>query len=133
MCGLLLVCGLPACSAEDGDGDDGPTQSGLPPGMTAGAAGGLVPGMGGAGGSMPTATAGAGGAAGQALGGMGGGGQGAAGAAGIGGAGAGAGGAAGGMGTPMDGIIDPSAITLAAVGANQTIGLDWPRIAGATG
>ena len=37
------------------------------------------------------------------------------------------------MGTPMDGTVDPSAITLAAVGANQTIGLDWPRIAGATG
>jgi hypothetical protein len=50
-------------------------------------------------------------------------------------AGSGAAGMAGsvGAGAPMDGIVDRSAITLAAIGANHTIGLDWPRIAGATG
>ncbi len=39
----------------------------------------------------------------------------------------------GGTGPVDDGGIDPSKITLAAYGANATVGLEWPRVAGATG
>src|SRR6266540_2837622 len=42
-------------------------------------------------------------------------------------------GGVGGTGPVDDGGIDPSKITLAAYGANATVGLEWPRVAGATG
>jgi hypothetical protein len=45
---------------------------------------------------------------------------------------AGAGSGAAGSGPEMDGV-DPSQITLTTVAANRTVGLEWPRIAGATG
>lgn len=131
-CVALLASGLLACAAEDA----GPGSMGLPTAplaTTGGAGGAIVPGppaMGGLGAGGTAGSVGLGGAAGGALGGMGGDGLGMAGAAGAAGA-AGVAGAAG-MGAPMDGV-DPSAITLTAVAANQTVGLDWPRVAGATG
>jgi hypothetical protein len=47
----------------------------------------------------------------------------------VGGSGSGAGGTGGAAG----GGVDPSDVVLTALGANQTIGLDWSRVAGATG
>lgn len=125
-----LAGGLVACgAADDGGGDAAPIQPVAA--ATAGVAGGIVPATpnGGVGGSGLTGSAGSAGAAGAPLGGVGGDGLGMAGAAGM--APAGSGGAAG--GGPVMGGVDPSAITLTAVSANQTVGLDWPRIAGATG
>ncbi len=125
-----LASGLFACASDDGGSGTGAPQ---PPFQMSGGAGGALAGApsntaGLGAGGMAGGAAGLGGAGG-ALGGMGGDGVGVAGAAGMSGA---AGMGTAGTSPSMDGI-DPTAITLTTVGANQTVGLDWPRIAGATG
>jgi len=115
----LAIVGLCGCGGEDsGLRNGGPMP---PPAMMGGsgaiAGNGLPPGAGMGAGVGPVA--GAGGAAGNA-----------------GGAGAGAAGMAGAAGAGMAGGASPgdlSDVTLEAIGANGTVGLDWTRVAGATG
>jgi len=117
----LAIVGLCGCGAEDPDspnggpgsppaimgGGGGVAGNALPPGAGIGAAGGAA--TGGTAGNAVNAGSGAAGAAG---------GSGATGAAGM-----------GGSASPGD----LSNVMLEAIGANGTVGLDWTRVAGATG
>lgn len=123
-------CVLGGCSADMADEQGGPNSI-MPPVGSAGmsAAGAMVPTapvsppMAGAGAAGIGGTSGAAGTSGMAGAGAGAGMSGAAGSAGVG---------AAGSGGAMQGV-DPAAITLSAIAANGTIGLEWPRVSGATG
>ena len=104
-----------ACSASDG-ASSRPPPEGSGGGGAGGAAGstGGGSGIGGSGGSSGSPDGGTGGSA--ATGGS-----------------SGTGGSGGSGGNVDDGGVDPSKIVLSVVPANTTIGLEWPRVAGATG
>ncbi len=120
---LVASCSAVACSGGDGGGSGRPDGSGgVPPGAGGSNAGGSAAGAPPAGGGsvgQPDAGPGSGGVVGTggALPGAGG--------AGVGGSG----------GAPPNGDagVPPGSITLQAMGANTTVGLEWPVVAGATG
>lgn len=127
---------LPGCS---GAGDDAPGEPGRGgSNASGGTSSGATSGLGGASGSGGAGTggAGAGGSAGAGTGGTSGSATGgaASGGAATGGVGGSATGGVGGVGgVAGSGGVDPNAITLGAIPANGTVGLEWPRVAGATG
>jgi hypothetical protein len=113
-----------ACSSEGSVNDSRSTSS------TSSSTSGTTAAGSGSAGSSTSATSGAGGGSVASSTGTGGDGTTGVGGAGTGGAGRDGGGSGG--GPTDDGGIDPSKITLAAIGANQTVGLEWPRVNGAT-
>ncbi len=127
LCAAVAIGCAWACGADDGSGNL--NGAGLPTATMAGSGGALggaaaasaqAPALGGTGGTGGVGT-GTGGAAAASMG------TGGGGAAGMAGSPSAAGG--GGASSPAD----LSGVTLEAIGANGTIGLDWTRIDGATG